>query len=127
MVRRTATVMIEPPAQPEGIWMQTIGHRIVLGFGMDRNTTLDLLALALGHVAEVERHIAQQHEIIASLERNDLDASQIKVALVRIEEIHDMLIADRDRLERELAEMEPHSSASLPISRVVNPPTLRRS
>jgi hypothetical protein len=70
---------------------------------MDRDTTLNLLTLALRHVVEVERHIAQQHEIITSLERNDLDTSQVRVALLRVEELHDMLVADRDRLEKELA------------------------
>jgi hypothetical protein len=69
---------------------------------MDRNTTLNLLAHALRHVAEVERHIAEQHEVITSLERNDLDTSQVKVALVRMEELHDMLVADRDQLENAL-------------------------
>jgi len=101
--------------------------RIVLGSGMDRDTTLNLLALALRHVAEVERHIAQQHEIITSLERSDLDTSPVKVALVQIEQLHDMLVEDRDRLENELAEMEPRSSPSLQISCAVNSPLLRRS
>jgi hypothetical protein len=94
---------------------------------MDRDTTLNLLALALRHVAEVERHIAQQHEIITSLERSDLDTSPVKVALVQIEQLHDMLVEDRDRLENELAEMEPRSSPSLQISCAVNSPLLRRS
>jgi hypothetical protein len=98
-------------------------RRIVLGSGMDRDTTLNLLALALRHVAEVERLIAQQHEIITSLERNDLDTSPVKVALVQIEQLHDMLVADRDRLEEELAEMEPHSSPSLRISCAVKAPS----
>jgi hypothetical protein len=88
-------------------------RRIVLGSGMGRDTTLNLLALALGHVAEVERNIAQQHEIITLLERNDLDTSQVKVALARIEELHDILVADRHRLEEELTQLEPHSSPSL--------------
>jgi hypothetical protein len=99
----------------------------VLGFGVDRDTTLNLLELALRYVAEVERLIAQQHEIITLLERNDLDTSPVKVALVQIEQLHDILVADRDRLEKELAETEPHSSSSLGISCAVNPPALGRS
>jgi hypothetical protein len=70
---------------------------------MDRDTTLNLLALAILHVEEVERHIAQQHEIVISVERNDLDTSPVKVALVQIEQLHDMLVVDRDRMEKELA------------------------
>jgi hypothetical protein len=47
---------------------------------MDRGVILDQLALALRRVAEGESIIAQQHETIASLERDGLDASQVKVS-----------------------------------------------
>jgi hypothetical protein len=71
---------------------------------MDRSTIFDLLALALRRVAEGERLIAQQHEIIASLERDGLDASEVKSVLLQIEELQGMLVADRDRLQKDLAE-----------------------
>jgi hypothetical protein len=71
---------------------------------MDRATILDHLAFALRRVAEGELHIAQEHEIIASLERDGLDASPLKVALLQLEELQGMLIADRDRLKKELDE-----------------------
>jgi hypothetical protein len=58
---------------------------------MDRATILDNLALALRRVAEGELHIAQQLEIIASLERDGLDASPLKSALLHLEELQGML------------------------------------
>jgi hypothetical protein len=83
---------------------QHVGATIVLTSGMDRGTILDHLALALRRVAEGELHIAQQHEIIASLERHGLDASPLKAALLLLEELQGMLIDDRDRLKNELDE-----------------------
>jgi hypothetical protein len=74
---------------------------------MDRATILDDLALALRRVAEGELHIAQQHEMIASLERGGLDASPLKAALLQLEELQGMLVADRDRLKKELDEKHP--------------------
>jgi hypothetical protein len=74
---------------------------------MDRATLLDNLAIALRRVAEGEGLIAQQHETIASLERDGLDASQVKAALLQIEELQGMLIADRDRLKAALADVPP--------------------
>jgi hypothetical protein len=74
---------------------------------MDRGVILDQLALALRRVAEGESIIAQQHETIASLERDGLDATQVKAVLVQIEELQGMLVADRDRLKTELDETHP--------------------
>jgi hypothetical protein len=71
---------------------------------MDRATLLDHLAIALRNVSEGERHIAQQHEIIASLERDGFDASAAKAVLLQFEELQRMHIADRDRLKKELGE-----------------------
>jgi hypothetical protein len=71
---------------------------------MDRATFFDHLAIALRNVSEGERHIAQQHEIIASLERDGLDTSAEKAALLHFEELQGMHVADRDRLKKELGE-----------------------
>jgi hypothetical protein len=71
--------------------------------GMNRGIILDQLALALRHVAVGERHIAQQHEIIASLERKGLDTSEAKAVLLQFKELQAMHVADRDRLKKELA------------------------
>ena len=54
---------------------------------MDRGVILDHLAFALRHVTEGERHIAQQHEIIALLEQNGLDTSPAKAVLLQFEEL----------------------------------------
>jgi hypothetical protein len=71
---------------------------------MDRGMILEHLAIALRLVSEGERYIAQQHEIIASLERDGLDASGAKAVLLRFEELQSMHVADRDRRKKELGE-----------------------
>jgi hypothetical protein len=71
---------------------------------MDRAMLLEHLATALRNVSEGERHIAQQHEIIASLERDGLDTSAAKVVLLQFEDLQGMHVAHRDRLKNELAE-----------------------
>jgi hypothetical protein len=70
---------------------------------MDPGMILDHLASALRRVTEGERVIARQHEIIASLERTGLDTSEAKTVLRQFEELLGMLLADRDRLRKELA------------------------
>jgi hypothetical protein len=74
---------------------------------MDRATILDHLAVALRYVTEGECHIAQQHETIALLERNGLDTSAAKAALLQLEEHQALHVADRDRLKQELDENHP--------------------
>jgi hypothetical protein len=69
---------------------------------MERAMVLDHLATALRHVSEGESHIAQQHGIIASLERDGFDTSAAKAVLLQFEELQDMHIAERDRLKTEV-------------------------
>jgi hypothetical protein len=71
---------------------------------MDRAMLLEHLAVALRHVSEGERHIAQQQGIIASLEREGLDTSAAKAVLLQFEALQGMHVAHRDRLKKELAE-----------------------
>jgi hypothetical protein len=63
---------------------------------------LDHLATALRNVSDGERHIAQQHEIIAWLERDGFDTSAAKAVLLQFEDLHGMHIAHRDWLKKEL-------------------------
>jgi hypothetical protein len=65
---------------------------------------LDHLAIALRNVAQVQRIIAHQHAIITSLERDGLDTSQARAALLQLEELQAIHVADRDRLKKELPE-----------------------
>lgn len=69
---------------------------------MDRATILDHLQLAERHVAEGERHIARQKEIIVELENDRHDAIAARALLVQFEEMQVLHIADRDRLRAEL-------------------------
>jgi hypothetical protein len=62
------------------------------------------LAEARRHVAESERHIAQQREIIARKERDGHDAVSSKQLLVEFEGFYRQHLAERDRLEKDLAE-----------------------
>lgn len=61
------------------------------------------LAQARRHVADGERHIANQRATLARLDRKGLDTIEAKKLLKTFEELQQLHIADRDRLERELA------------------------
>jgi hypothetical protein len=71
---------------------------------MDRAMLLEHLATALRNVSDGERHIAQQHQIIASLERDGLDTSAAKDVLLQFEDLQGIHIAHRDRLKKGLGE-----------------------
>jgi hypothetical protein len=70
---------------------------------MDRAATLELLEMVRRHLATGERLVARQHEIVAELERGDHDSSYAKAVLASFKETQKLHIADRDRLEKELA------------------------
>jgi hypothetical protein len=82
----------------------------MLGSGMDPSLIFYHLQAALRRVADGEKYIAQQHEIIASLERNGLDSAPSKTALLRLEELLGLHIAHRDWLQEELANSEPSAT-----------------
>ena len=62
----------------------------------------DHLAQAECHVAEGERNIARQREIVAQLECDGHDADQAARLLRSFEELQALHVADRDRLRKEL-------------------------
>jgi hypothetical protein len=61
--------------------------------------------MARRHVATGERNIARQREIVAGLERDGHNSLDAKRLLGFFEELQNMHIAHRDRLEKTLAEM----------------------
>jgi hypothetical protein len=71
---------------------------------MDRTVLLEHLAMAERHVAEGERHIKRQHEIIAELGGDGHDTQMARELLKQFEETQTSHIAHRDRLAKELAE-----------------------
>ena len=77
---------------------------------MDPSLIFYHLQAAFRRVAEGEKYIAKQHEIIASLERNGLDTAPSKTALLRFEELQGLHIAHRDWLQKELANSEPSAA-----------------
>jgi len=73
---------------------------------MDKKSMLlDHLAQARRHIAEGELHVARQRELVAKLERDAHDARQARQTLNQFEELQQLHLADRDRLEKELAEL----------------------
>jgi hypothetical protein len=72
---------------------------------MDQNMILDHLAIVRRHVAKGEQIVARQREIIARLESAGCDVSDAKRLLLQFEELQSLHVADRDRLEKVLAEI----------------------
>jgi hypothetical protein len=70
----------------------------------DRAMILEHLEQARRLVAEGDRHIAHQREIIAEKEHDGHDTSTSKQLLDQFEQICAMYVAERDRLEKELDE-----------------------
>ncbi len=71
---------------------------------MNRSALLERLAQACRDIAMGEQTIVRLREIIARLERGGHNSSTAKELLARFEELQKSPIADRDRLEKELAE-----------------------
>ena len=69
---------------------------------MDRNTILDQLAQARRYVAEAERHIARQREIVALKGRDGHNPFRSVKLLAQLEELYRLHVQERDRLEKEL-------------------------
>ena len=53
-------------------------------------------------LAEVQRHVAYQRELVAQLERDGYNTAEATRLLKQFEEVLAMHIADRDRLRKEL-------------------------
>jgi hypothetical protein len=70
----------------------------------ERNTILAHLEQARRHVADGERHVAHQREIVAQKERDGHDTVTSKQLLEQFEQLYTMYVAERDRLEKELVE-----------------------
>jgi hypothetical protein len=70
----------------------------------DRTTLLKHLSMARRHVATGDRTIARQREIIAELESGGHSSLDAKWLLAHLEELQNMHIAHRDRLEKTIAE-----------------------
>lgn len=71
-----------------------------------RERVEDHLAQAGRRVAEGERHIVGQQNVVTELERDGHDATIALALLRRFEETLALHIADRDRLRAELAVMK---------------------
>jgi two-component sensor histidine kinase len=71
----------------------------------DRTSLQEHLSTARRHVAIGERNIAHQREIVTGLERDGHNSLEAERLLAYFEELQNMHIARRDRLEEALAEI----------------------
>ena len=72
---------------------------------MDRATIEAHLALAEKHLAQSERHVARQRELIAELHEDGHDTHAARELLKTFEEFHQLHVAERNRLQHELAQL----------------------
>jgi len=63
------------------------------------------LAEAQERAALGEKHIASQHKVIAKLKGLGADLTEAERLLANFEDLQRAYVADRDRIERELAEL----------------------
>jgi hypothetical protein len=70
---------------------------------MNRSVLQERLNRVRRHIAMGEENLARLREIIARLERSGHDSSAARELLARFEELQKLPVADRDRLEMELA------------------------
>ena len=68
-----------------------------------RHVLLEHLEQARRHVAEGERHILRQRELVAEMERDGHGTAEARRLLEQFEEMQTLHVADRDRIENELA------------------------
>jgi hypothetical protein len=69
---------------------------------MDRSLIEEHLAQANRHVAEGEGHVTKQRELVAQMERDGHDTTEALKLLGHFEELQELHIADRNRIEEEL-------------------------
>jgi hypothetical protein len=81
---------------------------------MNRAKILDNLQKAERHIAQGERHIARQKEIVSGLGKYGHDAAAARTLLVQFEELLVLHVTDRDRLRAELATGSPPLAALMP-------------
>jgi hypothetical protein len=73
---------------------------------LNRTLVSEHLEQARRHVAKAERLLAHQREIIAERERDGHDTARSRQLLDQFEQFYAMHVVERDRLEKELAEMK---------------------
>jgi hypothetical protein len=71
---------------------------------MQKATIQEHLALAREHIEQGEKSIERQRRVVADLQNDGHAASQACKLLTQFQELQALHIADRDRLERELAD-----------------------
>ncbi len=73
---------------------------------MDRRSILQRLAQAHQHIALADRLVMRQRDLVERLERAGHDAAEALRMLANLEDLQRLHLADRIRLERELANLD---------------------
>ena len=73
---------------------------------MDRALLLQILLQAERHVADGERKLAREREIVATLESDGHDTTMALARLAQFNQIQAMHVADRDGLRQDLTELD---------------------
>ena len=71
---------------------------------LDRARILAHLALAERHIAEGEKHLRRQEDLILEMQRDGLDTNQALDVLATLRETQALHHHDRERIQRELEE-----------------------
>jgi hypothetical protein len=71
---------------------------------LDRARVLEHLALAERHIAEGEKHLRRQEDLILEMQRDGLDTDQALDVLATLRETQALHHQDRERIQRELEE-----------------------
>jgi hypothetical protein len=93
-------------SQAGRVGIEVAGRLSVLRWEMDRETLEKHLIQAEAHVANGQKRIAQQHEIIAELDREGHDTAPAKDMLASFERTQAMHVANRDRIAGKLATLD---------------------
>src|SRR5260370_33352399 len=94
-----------------------VSRSILLRCGMERALEDDL-SRAEAHISNGQKRIAQQHEIIAELDREGHDTAPAQDMLGSFERTQAMHVATRDRIAGQLATLDYIARALLPDSGV---------
>ena len=102
-----------------------MGVTTLYGYAMDRAPIISYLQAAEDHVANGKQDIADQHDLISTLERTGHAPTSAIARLREMERVQARHIVDRDRLRAELEVLDAVEGAKKDISLVPGTRNLR--
>jgi hypothetical protein len=79
---------------------------------MDKTTILRLLDEAQNHIAQGERAIRRQREVVAELRRDGHNTARARALLAEFEQIQRVNVSERELLIRQLERLSPKPGAA---------------